>query len=385
VFFTTTKRDYYEILGVQKNSSPEQIKDAYRKLALQYHPDRNKSPDAEEKFKELSEAYAVLSDREKREAYDRFGHAGFDQRYSEQDIFRGADFEQIFRDFGSGSSSFEDVFGSFFAGGSPGRGGRRRRGADLQYEMEITLEEAAKGAEKKLMVGRSDECTDCGGTGSSTKRRVSCGLCMGTGQVRSTRRMGPFGNFTSIIACEKCGGHGSVPEKACRECGGSGSMQGKTTLSVKIPAGIEDGAYMKMSGVGSYVGGGRGDIYVIIHVTPHEFFERHGDDLYCEVPISFAEAALGASIKVPTIGGTATLKIPSGTQTHTLFRMAGMGMPGPRSGGKGDQLVRVIVTVPEKLTPKQKKLLKEFEGPSGEDLRENLENKKKGFFDSMFG
>jgi molecular chaperone DnaJ len=374
-----TKRDYYEILGVPRNATKDQIKDAYRTLAMKYHPDRNKSPNAEERFKEISEAYAVLSDDEKRAAYDQYGHAGFDQRYSQEDIFRNVNFEEIFRDFGfpfgEGGSPFEDMLFSSFFGGSP-RGRRASgRGADLRYDLHITLEEAARGTKKEISYEHTKKCERCGGSGAEPGSRIAtCPTCKGRGQVQSVKRMGPFGSFTSISTCPSCAGRGSKPEKECRVCRGSGAVLTAEKVSVDIPAGVDTGSQLRLRGMGEQGPSSPGDLYVFIHVREHPLFRREGDDIYLETPISFSQAALGAEIEVPTLSGKARLKIPAGTQTHTLFRMRGEGVPSVRGGRRGDQIVRVIVRTPTNLSEKQKKLLSE--------LGDN--SPKKGFIDSMF-
>ncbi len=371
----TTKKDYYEILGVSKTAPLDEIKTAYRKLALQYHPDRNKDSGAGERFKEISEAYAVLSDAQKRAQYDQFGHAGFDRMYSQEDIFRNVNFEDVFREFGfgdSGGSFGGDIFESFFGMG----GGGRRRNNDLRYDVQITLEQAGTGIEQEVMVPRNGPCGECRGTGSLGGKRVTCSKCGGRGKVRSARRMG-FAQFMTVSDCEKCGGTGSIPEKPCKKCGGSGSIRREDRITVKIPAGIEDGAYLRLSGQGNYDGGESGDLYVVVHVAPHEFFKRDGDDLYCEVPVSFGKAALGGEVEVPTLEGKATLTVPAGTQTHTLFRLRGQGMTRIRGRGSGDLIVRVILRTPTKLTDEQKEALKK--------IGDSEEKERKGFFDRMFG
>jgi molecular chaperone DnaJ len=370
-----TKRDYYEILGVQRNATAEQIKDAYRTLALKYHPDRNKEKDAEEKFKEISEAYAVLSDSEKRAAYDQYGHAGFDQRYSQEDIFRNANFEDIFREFGfsfGGSGSpFEDMVFSSMFGGAQRR--NRGRGADLRYDIYITLEEAAKGVSKEISFSHSKACERCKGSGAEPGSRLTgCAKCGGQGQVRASRRMGPFGSFTSITTCPSCAGRGQKPGKECRDCGGSGAAESEEKLSVDIPAGVDTGSRLRLSGMGERGASSPGDLYVFINVKPHPVFTREDGDIRLDAPIGFAQSALGAEIEVPTLWGKAKLKVPAGTQTHTVFRMKGEGMPSGR--GKGDQYVRVIVRTPTNLSDKQKKALQELGGFEP----------KKGIFDSMF-
>ena len=373
-----TKRDYYEILGVGKTAPLDEIKAAYRRLALEFHPDRNKDAGAEERFKEISEAYAVLSDAEKRKKYDQYGHEGFDRMYSQEDIFRNVNFEDLFREFGVGFGGSGGGFG--FGGdifdlfGGMG-GGRQRRNNDLRYDAELTLEQAAKGLEQEVFVPRNRPCSECGGSGALGGRRITCSKCGGRGQVRSSRKMG-FTQFMTVSACDKCGGTGTVPEKPCRKCGGSGAIRSDERLTVKIPAGIEDGSYLRVAGQGNFEAGESGDLYVVVHIPPHEFFKRDGDDLYCEIPISFGKAALGGEVEVPTLSGNATLTVPAGTQTHTLFRLRGQGMPRVRGRGGGDLIVRVIVQTPSGLSQKQKDALKEF--PDAE------QKKKKGFFDSMF-
>jgi molecular chaperone DnaJ len=369
------KRDYYEILGVKKSASKDELKDAYRTLALKYHPDRNKEPGAEDKFKEISEAYAVLSDDQKRQTYDQYGHSGFDQRYSQEDIFRNANFEDIFREFGFGGGRFEDLFfssffGSPFSGGGRGRG----RGADLRYDIHITLEEAAKGASKEISFKRNRECARCRGSGAEPGSRVAtCQKCGGSGQVHTSKRLGSFGSFTSVGTCPACAGNGRRPEKECRECRGSGSVIYAEKLEVEIPAGVETGSQLRLAGLGERGAGSSGDLYVFISVQEHPVFKRDGDDIYLDSPISFSQAALGAEIEVPTLCGRAKLRIPAGTQTGTIFRMKGEGMPRVHGRGKGDQMVRVMIRTPTNLSDKQKKILSELG-----------DTPQKGFFDSMF-
>ncbi len=374
-----TKRDYYEILGVAKTASADEIKQVYRKLALQYHPDRNKEPGAEDKFKEISEAYAVLSDQQKRSKYDQFGHEGFDRMYTQEDIFRNANFEDIFREFGfgfgdsGGGFSFgSDIFDSFFGGMD---GGRSR--SDLRADIQISLEQAAGGTEQVLVIPRDKACGECGGSGAAKgSRRVTCSKCGGRGQVRSARKMG-FAQLMTVVACDKCKGQGSFPEKPCQRCKGNRSLHSEEKITVKIPAGIEDGAYLRLNGQGNFGDGEAGDLYVVVHIAPHEFFKREGDDLYCEIPISFAKAALGGEVEVPTIGGKATLTVPAGTQTHTLFRLRGQGIARARGRGTGDLIVRAIVKTPANVSPELKEALKKTENIA--------EKERKGFFGNMFG
>lgn len=372
-----SKRDYYEILGVKRSASKDEIKDAYRTLALKYHPDRNKEQGAEEKFKELSEAYAVLSDDQKKATYDQYGHAGFDQRYSQEDIFRGANFEELFREFGFGfgGGHVDDLFFSSFFGSPFGGGRRSRRGADLRYDIRITLEEAAKGAQKEISFKHNKECGLCLGSGAEPGSRIAaCQKCGGAGQVRSSRRLGAFGSFTSVTTCPSCAGNGRRPEKECRECKGSGSQVYTEKLQVDIPAGVDTGSQLRLAGLGERGPSSGGDLYVFVHVAEHRLFKREEDDIYLETPISFSQAALGAEIEVPTLFGKAKLKIPAGTQTGAIFRMRGEGMPRVHARGRGDQLVRVITRTPTNLSEKQKKLLSELG-----------DTPKKGFFDTMFG
>jgi molecular chaperone DnaJ len=372
-----TKKDYYEILGVPRNATLEQIKDAYRTLALKYHPDRNKSPDAEEKFKEISEAYAVLSDPQKRAEYDQYGHAGFDQRYTQEDIFRNVNFEDLFREFGFSFGGFGFPFEDLFESSMFGRKRRRGRGADLEYELEISLEEAAKGTKKGITFKRNRPCEHCKGTGAEIGSKISvCQKCGGTGQIKISKKLGGFGSFTSITTCPVCSGAGKKPEKVCKVCKGTGNMLYDEKIEVEIPAGVESGTKLKVSGMGENGPTAAGDLYLNIRVKEHPQFKREGNDIYLDWPITFVQAALGAEIEVPTLYGKVKLKIPPGTQTHTLFRLKGEGMPSIYRRGKGDQYVRVIVKTPTHLTEKQKKLLEEFD--------ENYQEKK-GFFDKMFG
>lgn len=366
------KRDYYEVLGISKNATKDEIKQAYRKMALQHHPDRvpaDQKNEAEEKFKEISEAYAVLSDDEKRRQYDMFGHAGIDQRYTYEDIFRGADFtdfsdilSEIFRGMGFGEVGFggSDIFDMFF-----GRGREYRRapprGEDIQYHIAIELEDAAEGIEKNIEVPRTEVCDMCGGSGAkpgTTPKK--CPKCQGSGQIQFTRRMG-FVQFSQVVTCDRCRGSGQIIENPCRECRGTGQVKKKRTISVKIPAGVDNGSVLRLRGEGEQGPGGAGDLFVVIKVREHPVFRREGNDLYLDVPISFAQAALGGKIEVRTLDGNDTIKIPSGTQSHTEMRIRGKGMPILGHHGRGDLIVRFIVKTPEKLSRRQRELLEEFE------------------------
>ncbi len=375
------KRDYYEILGVEKKAPLDEIKSAYRKLAMQYHPDRNKAPDAEEKFKEISEAYAVLSDQNKRQQYDQFGHAGIDMRYSQEDIFRGAapDIEDILRDFGAGG------FGGFGRGGSIFDiffgGGRRegpRRGSDILYELSINLEDAASGKTVELEVPRTESCDVCKGSGAKPGTSPkTCPSCRGSGQVSRTQST-PFGRFMTTSTCGTCRGRGEIIEAPCSSCHGSGTVQRRRRIEVKVPQGVDTGTRLRVAGEGEAGerGAPPGDLYVEINVRPHTIFTRRDGDLVTEATISFTQAALGDEITVPTLDGKAKMKIPPGTQNGQIFRLRGKGMPSLHISGRGDELVRIKVEVPAKLTEKQKQLLREFAEISGE-------KRSKGIFERV--
>ncbi len=366
----TSKRDYYEVLDVPKNASKQEIKKAYRKLALKYHPDRNRSPDAEEKFKEISEAYAILSDDEKRMQYDRLGHEGISGRYTWDDIFRGADFDSIFRDIGFGFGGFDTIFNVFFGGRARRRRGPRK-GTDLRYDIEISLEEAAFGLEKNLRIPGSDVCGTCHGSGAKPGTDIkNCPKCNGNGEVRRTRSFGNM-HFAEIQTCNECNGKGVLIKDLCKDCKGKGIVQRLHSIKLKIPPGIDDGYSLRLSGEGELgaQGGPKGDLYVVVHVKSHKIFERDGDAIFCEARIGFPQAALGTKINVPTLNGKAKLKIPAGTQTGTLLRLRGKGVPHLNGWGRGDQFVRVNVRTPTKLTRRQKKLLVEL----GEAMEDKVE------------
>ncbi len=359
------KRDYYEVLGVSKNASEQDLKQAYRKLALKYHPDKNKGDaEAEEKFKEATEAYEVLRDPKKRASYDKFGHEGVGG-------FEGfgrtayTDFADIFEDLGG----FGDIFGSFFGQNfnRQQRGQRARRGSDIQYDLTITLEDAASGKEVQIEIPRNETCETCGGTGSKSGTKPSvCPVCNGAGQIRQTQ-----GFFSISQTCPRCRGEGQIVTSPCKSCNGSGLQMRKRTITVKVPAGVESGSRLKISGEGEQGpnGGPAGDLYVVMHVRKHDIFERHGNDILGVVSISFALACVGGEIEVPTItGGKAKMKIPSGTENGQVFRLKGNGIPYLGSYGRGDQLVKINVAVPKKLSQKQRELLKEFARLSGEDI-----------------
>lgn len=378
-----TKRDYYEILGVDKKAPLDDIKSSYRKLAMQYHPDRNKAPDAEEKFKEISEAYAVLSDQNKRQQYDLYGHPGIDMRYTQEDIFRGAapDIEDILRDFGAGG------FGGFGRGGGIFDiffgGGRRegpRRGSDILYELSINLEDAASGKTVELEVPRTETCDVCKGSGAKPGTSPkTCPACRGSGQVSRTRST-PFGRFMTTSTCGTCRGSGEVIDAPCTACHGSGTVQRRRRIEVKIPPGVDTGSRLRVAGEGEAggKGGPPGDLYVEMNVRPHSIFTRHEDDIILEAAVSFTQAALGDEITVPTLDGRIKMKIPPGTQNGQMFRLRGKGIPSLHISGKGDQLVKIKVEVPTKLNERQKQLLREFAEISGEKRSKGIFEKVKG-------
>ena len=351
------KRDFYEVLGVARNASDEEIKKSYRKLAMKYHPDRNPdSKEAEDKFKEAKEAYEMLSDPQKKAAYDQYGHAGVDPNMGG---FGGAGAQG----FGGFADAFGDIFGDIFGGAGGGRGGRGGpqvyRGADLRYSMEISLEEAAIGHETQIRVPSWSNCDACGGNGAEPGSKVeTCSTCQGHGQVRVSQ-----GIFSMQQTCPKCHGNGQFIPKPCKKCHGEGKIKQQKTLEVKIPAGIEDGMRIRSAGNGEpgVNNGPAGDLYVEIHIRSHPVFEREGDDLHCQMPISIASACLGGEIQVPTLSGKATFDVPEGTQTGRTFRLRGKGIKGLRSSLPGDLYIHVQVETPVKLNEAQRKLMKEFD------------------------
>jgi len=345
-----SKRDYYEILGVNRDASDQDIRKAYRRLAMKYHPDRN--PDnakAEDQFKEAKEAYEVLSDAEKRAAYDQYGHAGVDPSVG---MGAGA------AGFGGFADAFGDIFGDIFGGG-----GRTRsnvyRGADLRYNIEVSLEEAARGTESRIRIPTLDECDVCHGSGAKPGTSpVTCPSCHGHGQVRMTQ-----GFFSIAQTCPKCHGSGKIVESPCSACSGHGRVKRQKTLSVKIPAGVDEGDRIRLSGEGEagVNGGQAGDLYVVIHIRAHDVFTRDGNNLHCEMPISFTKAALGGEIEIPTLDGYAKIKVPSETQSGRVFRLRGKGIKGIRSSTHGDLMCHVVVETPVNLTARQRELLAELE------------------------
>ena len=376
------KKDYYEVLGVAKDSSEKDIKGAYRKLAMKYHPDRSDAPDAEERFKEISEAYAVLSDPEKRQKYDQFGHAGINSQYSQEDIFRGVNFEDLLRGFGFGGGGArggggDSIFDMFFGGGGRGRG--PARGRDLRYDINISLEQAASGMESTIEVPRTENCMTCHGSGAKPGTNPSvCGNCHGSGQITRAQNT-PFGQMVTTSPCPKCGGRGQIISNPCGDCGGSGRVRKNRKINIKIPAGVDDGQHLKLRGQGDAgdQGAEKGDLYVIINVMPHPKFQRVDSDLLTETPISFTQAALGAEIEVSTLTGRAKMKVPAGTQSGTIFRLRGKGMPRLQGMGSGDLHVKVNIKTPSALTEKQKELLEALAIEFGETKRSRQPEKEK--------
>jgi len=366
------EKDYYKILGVGKDATKDEIKRAYKQLAKKYHPDLNKDHGDGEKFKEINEAASVLADDEKRQQYDQFGTAAPGMGPN------GSDFSNFGFDFGDFQQfDFGDVFDQFFGGGSKrSRKNQPKRGNDLLYELEIELEDAAFGTKKSIVIPRLEQCEKCNGSGAESKSDIAtCPDCKGSGYVRQERRT-PFGYFSTTGPCRKCSGSGQVIKNECPNCDGTGLVKKTRKIEIQIPKGSQEGIRLRVAGEGEAgeKNGPNGNLYVELHINPHETFQREGDDLHIEVPISFAQAALGSEIKVPTLDGSVSLKIPPGTQTNTVFRMKGKGMPILNEDGSGDEKVKVIVKVPEKLSKKQKELLEEFEKL----------NEDKGFFKNVF-
>ena len=369
----SSKKDYYDVLSVQRSASKEEIKNSYRKLALQYHPDRNKSPGAEEKFKEISEAYAVLSDDEKRKRYDTYGHVGAEE------VFRGseANFDEVFKDIGFGG--FRDIFDQIFGGrgggvGNVGNdpfggfgfsfGGGRRKGRDIIYDVELSLEEVLKGRKDEIELPKLEKCSNCGGSGSApgTKPR-KCTVCNGQGQTRRIYNQNRFSTFVSLEPCRTCQGQGEIIDKPCAVCSGSGKFKKNKKLKLEIPAGVEDEMTLQLRGEGEpSENGPAGDLLIRVHIRPHSLFERLEDGhLLYNLNLKFTDLALGTEVKVPTLDGQEKLKIPQGTQPNTILNIRGKGLPHYGSYGKGDQLVRINVKIPTKLNDRQKLLLKELD------------------------
>jgi molecular chaperone DnaJ len=371
-------KDYYKVLGVEKDASRDDIKRAYKRLAKKYHPDLNKESSSAEKFKEINEAAAVLADEQKRAQYDQYGTvefgasgpgAGFD--------FSGFNFNSDF--------DIDRIFESFFGGSSPFgfRSSRRRgprRGADLRYDMEVELEDAVNGATKSISIPRYETCDNCGGSGAASKSSIkTCPECGGAGMATRTQRT-PFGLFQTTSTCGRCHGEGKIIAEPCEECRGSGRVEQERTIKVDVPAGVASGTTLRLSeqGEAGEKGSSTGDLYVVLHIKPHRIFERRGNDLYLEVPVSFVVAVLGGAVEVPTIDGKASLHITPGTQSNTLFKMKGKGVPYLNSSSVGDQYVKVVVHTPEDLNSKQKELLKDFGKALGDKI-----SPQKSFLDKV--
>lgn len=355
------KRCYYEVLGVAKTATADQLKSAYRKLAMQFHPDRNADDsDAEKKFKEVGEAYEILKDDQRRAAYDRFGHAAFENGGGGRGQRGGFDFSSAFTDV------FDDLFGEFMGRGRGGQGGQRAaRGQDLRFDLELTLEEAFSGKDATIEVPSAQTCEVCEGSGAEAGAQpVACGTCQGHGKVRAAQ-----GFFTIERTCPACNGAGRIIKNPCKSCNGMGRVRKERTLSVRIPKGVEDGTRMRLAGEGEagLRGGPNGDLYIFLSIAPHAIFKREGSDLFCRVPVPFTTAALGGSIEVPTIeGGKAKVTLPEGTQTGRQFRVRHKGMPGLRGDGTGDLYVECAIETPVHLTKKQKELLRQFDAAATE-------------------
>lgn len=384
------KRDYYEILNVPKGATVEEIKKAYRTMALKFHPDRvpaEQKKAAEEKFKEISEAYAVLSDQQKRQLYDQYGHAGIDQKYAYEDIMRGGDWSDlgdigglgnILKMFmgGLGGVDIDGAFDSLFGFESQGRK-TRRKGRDLEIAVSITLEEAASGVEKLITVPRYEFCSVCSGSGVKPgTKRIVCPQCKGQGRVVLAR-----GGFQFVQPCPKCSGEGELVQSPCPACSGEGRVRQTHHIKVTIPAGVDTGSNLRVRGEGEAGAAGRGDLYVVIEIKPHEVFQRHDNDILTEVTISLSKAVLGAEVDIPTLTGKVAMKIPAGTQSGKIFRLRGKGIPDVHGRGIGDELVRVIAEIPQRLTVEQRKAMEEFAKASGESAsRESFTDKfKKNF------
>jgi molecular chaperone DnaJ len=341
---------------VQKEATKDQIKDAYRKLALQFHPDRNKAPEAEARFKEISEAYAVLSDDEKRKQYDAYGREGVYQRYSQEDIFRGVDFGEFFR--GAGFGGFDDIFSQFFGGG----GRQPGRGEDLTYHLQMNLEDIVQDSTKEIDVPRNELCPTCDGSGAKPGTTPkTCSTCGGTGQVQKVQSAG-FARLVRITACSKCGGRGYLIDEPCKECRGRGTVERTRKIRIMVPAGVEDGHTLRLRGEGNAGESGvpPGDLYVVVNIVPHRIFSRQEGDIYLETKIGAVQAMLGTDLTLPTLYGDVKLNVPHGTQPGTVFKVKGKGLPRYGGWGKGDQYVKVNVEVPRSLSDGQKELLRKF-------------------------
>ena len=358
-----TKKDYYEILGIEKNASKADIKKAYRKLALKYHPDKNPNKDAAEKFKEISEAYAVLYNDEKRQLYDSYGHSGIDQQYSQEDIFRGADFGDIFSNMGF-DFNINDIFSRFFGqdmGGFNQRDYTNQRGSDLRYDIEINLEQAYKGVETTIRVPRTETCDNCNGSGAKPGTyKKTCPQCKGTGQLRQTRRTA-FGMFTQVTICNRCQGQRTIIETPCPECRGRGLVQKTRSIELKTPSGVDDGSQLRLAGEGEASTGGTGDLYIVIHVKKHPRFKRRDNDLFIIENINSVDAALGTRINVETLSGKQEiLRIPEGTQNGEIFKIKNAGMLNLNRRNSGDLYVEIHIQTPKNLSYNARRLLEQL-------------------------
>ncbi len=372
----TTKRDYYEILGVARTASVDEIKQAYRKLAMQFHPDRvseDKKKQAEEKFKEISEAYAVLSDENKKKLYDQYGHEGIDSRFSTEDIFRNANFSDIFGGGGGFGSLFEDFFSDLgfdvFGSGSQSRGGgRKRKGRDLVADVSITFEESFNGVEKTITYFRNETCATCAGEGAAPgTKKIVCPACKGNGTVYSSS-----GFIRFAQTCSSCRGEGKMIAHPCIQCKGSGFLRKKNTLTVKIPAGIHDGASLRVRGEGESLGSQAGDLYVKVEVKQHPSFVREGNDVLLNTKVSLYTAVLGGEIEVPTLEGTVNMNIPEGTQPLSIFRLKGKGFPEVNSSGRGDEYVKIEIEIPKKLSARERELFQQLATAQGVSFKEKI-------------
>ncbi|MGQ0606828.1 MAG: molecular chaperone DnaJ [Candidatus Nitrosotenuis sp.] len=356
----SAKRDYYEVLGVSKSDSLDNIKSQYRKLALKFHPDRNKSPEAAEHFKEISEAYAVLSDSEKKKLYDQYGHAGVEGKYSTEDIFSGArgNFDEVFSNFGSGG--FDSIFESLFGRGGGFGGFSRQRGQDLLHEISVTLDDVFRGKKLDIDIKKNIDCNGCYGSGCAQGTKPeTCSNCRGQGQVRVTRNMG-FSTFVTVQPCTKCHGEGKFISKPCSSCNGTGKTRGTKHLSFDLPAGIDNGDYV-ITGEGESIPHGQsGDLIIRVRVKPHQHFKRDGADIFYDAKISIVDACLGKTIEIPTLEKPEKLKVEEGTQPNTISKLKGKGLPNMNSRGRGDQYVRLIIDIPTKLNKQQKELLEKL-------------------------
>lgn len=364
-----TKKDYYEVLGVNKNSNKEEIKNAYKKLAKKYHPDINKEKGAEEKFKELSEAYAVLSDNQKKANYDQFGHDGFDQRFTQEDIFRGTDFSDVFEDLFGGAGFSGSIFDIFFGGQRE----RVQRGSDLRYDLELSFEEAVFGYQKEIKIRKNDLCKKCDGSGAKDNKFTTCSTCKGSGHARVTRRT-MFGIITQVGRCGDCDGSGKLINEICSECDGSGLNQVVKDIKVKIPAGVESGSRIRLVGEGEASKNGYGDLYIFVYVKESSIFKRENYDLYMDLLIVYPQAVFGDEVEIDALKKKIKLKIPSGTKSGSVFRLKNEGVKRLNKPGNGDLYVTVKVDVPVNLNKEQKLKLEEYAKSIGVNV------KRKGFF-----